>query len=470
MGITTYSNPVVPFAVQSVNTTAVPSSFQFTVTGFSYTNPNITVTTSTAHNFLVGHTVYVWGVTASGTNPFPTSLTVTAVTSTTFTFNYGATTPGTYTSGGTAQLYFSPSTSWAYMSKYVNGTYFFGGAQGQLIYSIDGKNWNFTQVPNSGTITCIDYDGTTYAVGNQNGMIYTSSTLTPTSWTQRTTSGVQIYDIKWCGGSINRWVTCGGDPATSASVVGYASSGAVTWTFPTVTGANTSAVNSIAFDGGSSIVLCAGLHATAANRTLIYSTNGTTFTGVAQDSTVYLSTSNGTANSRYGISIWWNPTESRFVAFSNGLHAASSATAATATSGAAWHTTGFRTGQFDSTQILNTNVASSSGGSPSRSIINFEPLSNKIYTWSMMSDSLRIDTHDANPTSIPYGTSTLSHYPKLSSIIIPIPGIASNYNTTFVSRQNRSSTNVCYGNNTFVVLMTDTANQYETVIRTALIS
>jgi hypothetical protein len=307
-------------------------------------------------------------------------------------------------------------------------------------------------------------------IGSQNGTVYTSSTLAPTSWTQRTSSGVQIYDIKWCGGSINRWVTCGGDPAVSACVVGYASSGAASWTFPTVSGSNNSAVNSIAFDGSSAIVLCAGANNTAANRTLVYSTNGTTFTGVAQDSTVFSSSSNGNANSRYGISIWWNPTESRFVAFSNGLHASSSATAAVATSGGAWHTTGFRTGQFDSTQILTTNVAPASGGSPNRSIINFEPLSNKIYTWSMMSDNLRIDTHDANPTSIPYGNSTLSYYQKLSSIIIPIPGIATNYSTSFVTRQNKTNTNVCYGNNTFVVLMTDTANQYETVIRTALIS
>lgn len=450
MGITTYAPPVTTLSLQSVTSNTLPANMHYTITGYAYTNPNLVFTTSTAHNFQVGNQIYVTNMAVSGTNPGPTSFVVTAVTSTTFTVNYGATAPGTYTSGGYAYIYVNASSTQWFASKYMNNMYFFGGNGGHVAYSADGKNWTHTNVPNGGNyITAMDFDGTTYAFGDVGGKVFTSTTLAVGSFSDRGTPATGgVYDLKWCGGSINRWIVCGGTTSGGTGVIAYASSGAATWTGVTVSGTNTATYSSIAFDGSSTIVVCGGSNATSTNKTIAYSTNGTAFTGVAQTSTVY-GTSNQATNSTPASHIWWNPGESRFVATDTSPSFIASATAANV-SGTAWNTTGNRAGYWDNTQLLDGNLGPRFGGNPTRSLVNFD--NGKLYTASWMDTNFRVEIRDAtNPVThgLPSG---ISYYPVLSYASINIPNSQRVYSSSFIASSARSATNWCYGNGAFVML------------------
>jgi hypothetical protein len=247
-----------------VSTTLTPTTYSmqsptaFTITGFSYTNPNVTITTSVTHNIVVGQQIAVYGIVHSGTPVIDSTYNVTAVGSNTITFNYGATTPGTYTSGGLVRTRMQGQPS---IIKYVNGTYFAATDNGSYFYSSDGINWIPGTVPTTNSINGIDWDGTTYAVCTYNGQIYTSTTLAPGSWTNRSNLTKSWYGIKWLGGSTNKWIVYGAGsgastvPGTSGDVY-IASSGAATWTAYSVTGSTPSeGWTGLAFDGNQTIAL-----------------------------------------------------------------------------------------------------------------------------------------------------------------------------------------------------------------------
>ena len=235
----------------------------FTITGFTYANPNITFTTSTNHNFQVGNAVKVNGVVLTGTTSVTSvngSQTITAVPAANqFTANIGATAPSTYSSGGTASLYTNGEPN-GY--KFVNNTHVFFTTNGTYFYSTDAITWNVAGIPTDRAITGIDWDGTTYAISTSTSGIWTSPSLAQGSWTQRTAfGGFYCSDIKWCGGSVNRWVAVGSSDTTyngAATKIEVAPSPATTWTnqsITTVSGSNSSAASSVTFDGSQGIIV-----------------------------------------------------------------------------------------------------------------------------------------------------------------------------------------------------------------------
>jgi hypothetical protein len=266
-------------------TTLTPTTFPisqgtaWTITAMSYTNPNMTLTIGT-HNLVVGQNIQVTGIIQSASPFFSSTYTITAVAATTITFNYGATTPGTYTSGGIVRLVFQGTPC---LLKYINGTYFAATDGGSYVYSSDGVNWQSGSYPGTNGITGIDHDGTTYAISTYDGRIFTSTTLLPNSWTQRSTLSKSWFGIKWLGGSTNRWVAWGAGnassttPGTSGDVI-IATSGATSWTAYSITGTTPSeGWYDVGFDGVSTVVFLN-------SGTLAVSTNGTgSFTGYARD-------------------------------------------------------------------------------------------------------------------------------------------------------------------------------------------
>ena len=229
----------------------------YTITGFSYTNPNVTFTTSAAHGFQVGMAVVVTGVGQVGsTNNVNSTYTINAVASTTFTVTIGATAPSAYSSGGRVTNYFT-SADYPNGGRYVNGVYFVSVGP-NYFYSTDTITWNSGSLPTSEPITSIDWDGSVYAVSVGTSGIYTSSTLAQGSWTRRSTfGGFFCHEVKWCAGSVSRWVAVGStdtSPTGAGTRVETATSGGVTWTSQAITGTNNYATYSLAFDGSNTIL------------------------------------------------------------------------------------------------------------------------------------------------------------------------------------------------------------------------
>jgi hypothetical protein len=292
---------------------AVTPETHFVITGFTYANPNVVFTTSTNHNFQIGNVVKVNGVTLNGSTlvtSINSSRTITAIPAANqFTVNLGATTPSTYLSGGTASIT-TDGEPCGY--KFINGTHIFFSTQGTYTYSTDAITWNVGQVPCSqNTITGVDWDGTTYAFLVAFSGVYTSTTLAPGSWTNRNTFGTQyMNEIKWCGGSVNRWVAVGSTDTTyngAATQIYTATSGAVTWTLQTITvasGTNSAAARGIAFDGTNAIMVFKPSG-------YIYSpTGGGSWTHYDQNPT------NSYMRPNPSMSLgWWNAANSRWYGF-----------------------------------------------------------------------------------------------------------------------------------------------------------
>lgn len=307
------------------STTLVPTTYQittptaFTVTGVSYTNPNLTLTIGT-HNLVVGQNIIVMGIITSGTPTIDSSYTITAVAATTITFNYGATTPGTYVSGGLVRLNVQGAPC---VLKYINGVYFAATDQGFYFYSSDGITWQTGAHPGTNPITGIDHDGTTYAICTWDGRIFTSTTLLPNSWTQRAANSHTYHGIRWLGGSTNRWIVWGvGNaastiPGTSGTAL-TATSGGVTWTTYTVSGVGAGqGWQTVGFDGNQTVALIN-------SNAIAVSTNATgSFTSVARDSSYRPANTAGVASLTGATAnqiIHWNPVASRWMSLMADTH------------------------------------------------------------------------------------------------------------------------------------------------------
>jgi hypothetical protein len=252
------------YGVVSTNLTATTYNIQppagFVVTGFSYASPTVTLTIGT-HNFVVGQSIMIQGIVTSSTSVVYGQYTITAVAATTVSINYGATAPGTYTSGGIVRLYsFGDPVS----VRYCGGYYFLGTENGCYFYSQDGINWLTGQLPNAGVSNAgfvdIDHDGTTFAVCTTNGDVYTSTTLLSNSWTARLAVAHTFTGIKWLAGSTNRWIVYGGQVASTypgTNAIAYTATTATgTWTVYSFSGtAITSGFRSLAFDGVQTVAL-----------------------------------------------------------------------------------------------------------------------------------------------------------------------------------------------------------------------
>jgi hypothetical protein len=252
------------YGVVSTNLTATTYNVQppagFVVTGFSYTNPTVTLTIGT-HNIVVGQSIQIQGIVTSSTSVVVSQYTVTAVTATTVSINYGATAPGTYTSGGIVRLFTGGDPI---SIRYCGGYYIAGTDTGCYFYSQDGVNWLTGQLPNSGANTAafvdVDHDGTTFAVCTTSGDVYTSTTLLSNSWTSRLAVAHTFTGIKWLAGSTSRWIVYGGQVASTypgTNAIAYTATTATgTWTAYSFSGtAITSGFRSLAFDGVQTVVL-----------------------------------------------------------------------------------------------------------------------------------------------------------------------------------------------------------------------
>jgi hypothetical protein len=94
-----------------------------TITNAVGSGTAVVYTTSATHNYLVGMSVSITGITPSGYNL--SDQTITAVTSTTFTVANAAT--GTYVSGGTARARSNANPDLGFAFGYNDGTYHHGG-------------------------------------------------------------------------------------------------------------------------------------------------------------------------------------------------------------------------------------------------------------------------------------------------------------------------------------------------------
>ena len=369
----------------------------YTITGFSYTNPNVTITTSTAHNFVVGQQVRLSGINVNTTPTIGTSASITAVSSNTFTFNYGATTPGTYVSGGTVRLDITGNIS---VSKYINGVYFFGTTQGCYFYSIDGITWESGQVQNSQRmITGIDYDGTTYAICDAYGNIYTSTTLLPNSWTSRATLTATLHGIRWLGGSFNKWVVYGGLtqgtwPDTGGGIW-TAPSGGTTWTSQTIGGtASTSGITSLAFDGTQTAILRSG------GQLFVTSNAGSTWTGY---STNVSTAPNAIANqieimNNQSQTVLYNTAAAKWMAFTTNASSSNLHTSTATSPSLPW------TKQIPQTFIKSTYWAASDnngwGGGDIKNHYTYDSANQRILTYSYTGSSFSAYSYSASPVSI----------------------------------------------------------------------
>lgn len=288
------------------------------ITGFTYANPNVTVTTSAPHNFQVNNTISIAGVLHAGaTANINSTQTISAVPSATqFTFNIGATAPSAYTSGGQVTIYFS-SGSQANGGKYFsNGVYFLSAGCCYFYSSDGGVTWNSGQVPSNGNpITSADFDGTTYVVSCATSGIYTSPSLAQGSWTQRSAfGGFYCHAVKWCAGSVNRWVAMGSNTSGyngAGSRVETATTATGSWTSQTITGTNGSATYSMAFDGSNTI-----LGFTEGSGPLV-STSGASSWAITTNANSYY---NLATNQGFGwVDSWdfgfWNSVNSRWYGF-----------------------------------------------------------------------------------------------------------------------------------------------------------
>jgi hypothetical protein len=392
-----------------------PSPVFFNVSTFSYTNPNVTITTTTNHNFTVGNQFKITGMTTNGTAGLGnTNGTVTAVTANTFTFNFGATSPGSYVSGGV--VYLSPgndTTGMIYTT--VGGVYFILFDTMMYYYSSDAINWNLGFLPGTnGRVVGVDYDGSTYVALTQQGQIFSSTTAATGSWTQRYSSTVTFTGVKWCGGNTNRWVAYGNGsasntfPGTDGRIV-VTSTATGTWTDATIGGTSVATgFVSLGFDGNQTIVLGAGGQ-------IAVTTNATsTWTGYAtgvttQPNSVANQIELGGAGS-YPL-IFWNSTASKWMAM--GSSSSSTQGISTSTSPTLpWTKTvvhNFVRGAFFSTSVAESNLTA-------QQFVHFDSVNQRFYSWDAQGPAFNIYTYNANPTSL---STYVEQYPLISIASAP---------------------------------------------------
>lgn len=429
------------------------------ITGYSYTSPNLTYNAA-GHPFLVNHYVVTNGIIQNSTTGTPgRASTVVAVSgSSTFTFNISTTAPGSWVSGGLATFMVGGNPS---IAKYINGTYFIGTNAGSYWYSTDAVNWTYGQVPNQANgIVGIDHDGTTYAIaiaGTTNGGgIWTSTTLTSNSWVQRSTfGGFYIGDIKWCAGSVNRWVAVG----SSTSVyngggvrIETASSGAVTWTSQTINGTATNAAKAVAFDGSNTVVV------NNENEGLIIGSSGATaWTGYA--SNVTTNPSSNIANQAYlrnGISpaaSIYNPVTGRWLSYNLSTPGLGNVVSTTNALSLPWNKSvaqNFWSANYYAVQDNNS-------GHNTRNPIIYDSASQTFKTYSLEGGNFQVFSYSATPTTI----NTFQEVYPLTGIQTSVNMPSINYRTSNAMASPTTGTyTAVYGNGKWVVLsqMMDSGN------------
>jgi hypothetical protein len=416
------------------------------ITGYTYTNPNVTVTTSAAHGFGVGQRVRIIGMITAGTSGIgSTARAITAVGSaTTFTFNLGTTDPGAYTSGGVA---FADQGSEIVGMRYttVGGRYFILFNRGQYFYSSDAITWNIGFLPDGQKITGVDYDGTTFVMCNNNGQIYTSTTAAIGSWTQRFTNASYTFTgVRWCGGNTNRWVAYGNSsgaqtlPGTQAVVV-VATTATGTWTAASIGGTNpATGFVSLAFDNNLTIALTAGSQ-------MAVTTNGTgTWTGYSNQVTHSPNDVAGQIGlngpSSYPL-LLWNSVASKWMAIGSSDNA-NTGTSTAGSPASPW------TKSFSNSFVKGAYFTS---GAESTFYLDtyqhafIDAATQRIYSWDSHGTGLNIYTYNANPTSI---NNFVENYPLISVQQVPnVPsGFFQNADTGTSGKRNRAM----YGNGKWV--------------------
>jgi len=417
----------------------------YTITGFSYTNPNVTFTTSAAHGFQVGQYVLVSGVAQAGaTQNVNSTYTITAVTSTTFTASLGATAPSAYSSGGVVTNYFT-SADYPNGGKYVNGVYFVSAGP-NYFYSTDTITWNTGSIPSSNPITSIDWDGSVYAVSVATSGIWTSSTLANGSWTQRSTfGGFFCHEVKWCAGSVSRWVAVGsGDTSAggSSTRIETATSGGVTWTSQSITGTNNYATYSLAFDGSNTILgfneSSGALVSTSGAGSWTFTTNLNSYYSIA-------------ANQRFGYTNtpthgFYNTVNSRWYAMAGGSGLTYYFLSTSGAPNTYW--------QRSSTQHLLGQVSFRNNNAWYNGLYNgmlhLDLANGRFFTAQAIGGTLNIITYSA--TAVAYGTYQ-EYFPITGSSYAPLmPGIRNGGTSTV----NPIQTSISYQNGKWIVLQAST--------------
>jgi hypothetical protein len=420
-----------------------------TITGYTYSSPNCTYSAA-GHSFLVGHTVRTNGIVQNSTTASPgREATVTAVSgSSTFTFDVSTTAPGSYVSGGLATFSIGGNPS---LAKYVNGVYFLGTTTGSYWYSTDAITWTYGQVPTYGNpIVAIDHDGTTYAIlvstpGSTGNGIYTSATLASNSWVNRNAFGTNFYigDLKWCGGSVNRWVAVGSTNTAynhSSGRIETAPSGATTWTQQTISGTNSGTFISVAFDGAST-VMALGSHIS------VSTSGGGSWTSYATNVTT--NPSSDIANQAYlqGISPrWgiWNPVTSRWIVtnIGRGLGRGMSTTGAVS---APWNRRVVQQWWCNNW----TNVNSTSEGGNTRHPMIYDSVSQRFLTYSLEGGNFSVFSYSPTPIAI----NTFEEYYPLTGIQTSVNMPQLNFKSTNSDGNTQGGTfTACYGNGKWAVL------------------
>ena len=394
-----------------------PWTTQFNITGFTYTNPNVVFTTSTTHNFAVGQTVKITGMTTTGTAGLGnTTQTITAVTGTTFTVNFGATNPGAYTSGGVAYLYPGTTCTGMFYTS-VGGVYFILFENNMYYYSSDAVTWNVGYLPGTNCrVTAVDFDGTTYVMVNNQGLIFTSTTAATGSWTQRFSGTWTFTGVKWCGGNTNRWIAYGVSNATQTAPgtgggILVASTATGTWTQATVGGSGnpSNGFVSLGFDGNQTIIVAAG-------SVLAVSSNATTsWTSYSNANTWQPNSTAGQIElvgpSSYPF-VLWNSTASKWMAI--GSSASQTGGSSTAGSPASVWTKTIANGHVKGAYFTSGSEADFylTANQP----VTFDSVNQRLYSWDIQGSSFNVYTYNANPTAV--GT-YLEYYPIISIASAP---------------------------------------------------
>ena len=420
----------------------------YTITAHSYTNPNSTFTTSTNHNFQVNHRVTITGINQAGTSaPLnSTGYVITAVTANTFTINIGATTPSTYSGGGVVYLDISGNPQGA---KYINGTYILWLANyGAYFYSSDAINWNQGNLPiSSSRITCVEWDGNTYLFGTEANGIYTSTTLLPNSWTQRTTfGGFTVNEIKWCAGSVSRLVAVGSnvanDPQGTGGRIETALQGGGSWTNQTITGTfGANSFKSIAFDGNSTIIA-----QTDASGIAISTSGAGSWTGYAAASTQQPdgNANNGLKNSSANI-LFWNTQASKWVGFRK---QAAGITGGVSTAGSPSSTWTKEVTNYAYSNVWYSTSDRTYGVPNTSNAVTYDQQNGKFYTYTSSMGNFVVYTYNATPVSL---NAHQEYYP-LISIASADNAITTQTFSAATTLSTFPSSVFCYGNGKWVGL------------------
>lgn len=431
----------------------------YTITAHSYTNPNSTFTTSTNHNFQVGHRITITGINQAGSsvNLNSTGLVITAVTANTFTVNVGVTTPSTYSGGGVAYLEVLGNPQGA---KYINGTYILWLASaGTYFYSSDAINWTQGNLPiSSSRITCVEWDGTTYLFGTEANGIYTSTTLLPNSWTQRTTfGGFTVNEIKWCAGSVNRLVAVGSntanDPQGTGPRIETASQGGVSWTNQTITSAPSVSFKSIAFDETSTIIA-----QTDVNGIAISTSGAGSWTGYLAANTQQPTgnANNGLKNSSANI-LFWNTQASKWVGFRKQAAGINGGVSTAGSPSSAWTKEVTNYGYanvFYSTSDRTYGVPNTSNA------VTYDQQNGRFYTYTSSMGNFVVYTYNATPVSL----NAYQEYYPLISIASADNSITTQTFSNATALATFPSSVFCYGNGKWVGLSVGVAENVQNYI------